>query len=108
MRYPIERAGETTRVRLSGEIALGVADDALRTLADAVLDDRPQRVVVDLSAVSLLDSIGIGALAAARTMATSHGCSFVVTNPRSAVRRVLATTGMLEVLLDPTGPVVEH
>jgi anti-sigma B factor antagonist len=103
VRYPIEWADGTTRVYLTGEIDLGVADEALQALTDAVLDGRSRHVVVDLAEVSLLDSTGIGAIAAARTMAVRQGRTFVVTNPGAMVRRVLVTTGMLDVLTGTPG-----
>jgi anti-anti-sigma factor len=52
------------------------------------------RVVVDLAAVTFLDSAGINALLKGRRLAESRGQSFAVTGATGLVRQVLDITGV--------------
>ncbi|HWG98562.1 MAG TPA: STAS domain-containing protein, partial [Pilimelia sp.] len=54
-------ADGAVRIRPRGEVDVGNAF-RIREVVDALLvDSRPARIVVDLSAVTLIDSLGIGA-----------------------------------------------
>lgn len=95
--YSIE-GSEPRRVRLSGEIDIGVASKAVDVITDSVLDGTPKRMVVDIGQVSLLDSTGVAALVTAKKIAAHRGCTLVVANPADIVREQMAVTGVLEFL----------
>lgn len=81
------------RVRLSGEIdaETGVS------LRDAVASFDPRRhrsIELDLSAVTFIDSSGIGALVQARRVADEGGARIVLVHPSHPVVRVLALVGL--------------
>ncbi len=55
-----------------------------------------QRVVLDLSGVSFMDSSCLHVLVQARTTLTADGGSLILRNPSDAARRVLTVSGMAE------------
>jgi anti-anti-sigma factor len=84
----------TTVVGVSGEVDLASSPDLT-----ACLDQVDGVVVVDLSAVTFLDSSGMGALVAARKRLQADGGDLTVRAPRDNVRGALEATG-LGVLID--------
>ena len=56
-----EQLDDQIRVIAAGEIDVRTAAD-LRVALDAVLDGRPSKIVIDLSAVTFMDSTGLGAM----------------------------------------------
>jgi anti-anti-sigma factor len=88
--------GRTTVV-LSGELDLASVEP-LRTLLHAAVDTAPTGVVVDIAAVRLIDSTVLGMFVMTYNAATAAGRSFTLAHPVAAVRRVLATTGVLAML----------
>lgn len=85
-------------VSVSGEIDLAVRDDLLNTLTATIGAAGVAKVVVDLSRVSFMDSTGLHVLLAARDRAHGSGVGFTVVGATGIVRRVLAVTGVLELL----------
>jgi len=60
-------------------------------------DEYPQ-VIFDVGNVSYISSLGIGAIASARTAALRRGLRFTVDNPQPAVLHVLELLGMTSYL----------
>ncbi|MGE5786411.1 MAG: STAS domain-containing protein [Myxococcales bacterium] len=70
--------GTTTTVEISGELdATTVAE--LRPQLNAIADELPSRVEVDLSRLRLVDSSGVGAIIALFKRVRANGNAFVVT-----------------------------
>jgi anti-anti-sigma factor len=100
--YEVTTAGSVVEVRFVGELDYAVVPDVLDRLTAVVLGDpRPDRVVVDLSELSFLDSTGIHALVTARRIASQHGVEMNLVNPGGMVRRALEITGVIQRLTDP-------
>ncbi|SEF37156.1 anti-anti-sigma factor [Amycolatopsis pretoriensis] len=93
---PADLAGSTV-LEVSGEVDLhsaSVLDDAI----SGALADDPALLIIDLTAVTFLASIGITALINARRTASFGTSVRVVTPDRSVVARALELTGLREVL----------
>jgi anti-anti-sigma factor len=88
----------TARVAVAGEIDLSTADLLRARLLTVLSALRPQRLEVDLAAVTFLDCSGITVLVVAGNIAARTGCQLRITNPQPIVRRVLDLTGLLGVL----------
>ena len=94
----------TTRRQADGAIVVdvrGVLDaatvDALRTaLLGTLASDRPHTMVVDLTYVTFMDSMGVGALVSGHNAAREMGSRFVLRNPSEFVHRQLRVTGLAE------------
>lgn len=101
--FDIDRSEGATIVQVHGEIDMEVADEVLATLRSTLDGEPPERIIVDLYDVTLLDSTGVGALVAAYKEAAERGIRLVVINPRGIVQRVLRIAGVLDTL-SSTGP----
>jgi anti-sigma B factor antagonist len=84
-------------VAVAGEVDLCTAPDLRQAIQDA-LSDEPQRIRVDLSEVTLLDSTGVFVLVDMYKRAKALGVVLTVENPQQLVRRVLSICGLLETL----------
>lgn len=86
-------------VLVSGEVDLASAGDLRSALATAAAQ-RPARLVVDLTAVSFVDSSGLGAIAGGLRAQREHGGGLDVVGAAAHVRRVFEISGLGELLAD--------
>jgi len=86
-------------VEVSGEVDLHTAPQ-LRAALSLAIDqaDASSAVLVDLSRVSFIDSTGLGELVAAHKALQAHDASLHLVAGHDRVRRLLALTGLDEVL----------
>lgn len=61
MNHTLDRVGDTTALRISGELD-ALSCPALRPVLDAVVEGAPRSVTVNLSELVLIDSSGVGAM----------------------------------------------
>lgn len=96
----------TTRRQADGSMIVdvrGTLDSAtVESLRDTLLEtlqrDRPTLLVVDLTFVTFMDSVGIGALVAGQRAARDVGAGFQLRNPSEFVHHQLRVTGLTELL----------
>lgn len=96
----------TARRQADGAMVMeirGSLDSAtVESLRDALLEtlqrDRPTAMIVDLTYVTFMDSVGIGALVAGQRAAREIGTRFQLRNPSEFVHRQLRVTGLTELL----------
>jgi len=81
----------------SGELDL-VTAPALRAALEDAAARRPRRIVVTLGEVPFLDSTGLGAIVHGWRHAADQGIEFTLTSASPAIRRILAVTGLEELL----------
>jgi anti-anti-sigma factor len=94
----------TTRRQADGAIVVDVRGtldaatvDALReALVSTLQSEQPAAMIVDLTFVTFMDSMGIGALVAGYNAARETGTRFVLRNPSEFVHRQLRVTGLAE------------
>ena len=102
----VERYGETAILRLRGEfdIACGECfEAALRPL------EQPQaRVVIDLSALTFIDSNGIRTLIAAHERSRHAGFRLAIVQGNVRIRRTFELTGLDQVLPTVDGEFTHH
>ncbi|MDT7803931.1 MAG: hypothetical protein QOI78_7364 [Actinomycetota bacterium] len=85
---------------LTGEV-LGAASGPLRSrLADLIVVEGPEVLLINLAQVTAMSSAGIHALMFGYTTAVDHGTSYRVRHARGEVRRVLQLAGVLDMLAD--------
>lgn len=87
-----ELVGETRVVQCVGEIDLATVP-VLRDRVAGLQVDGPSRLVIDLSGVTFIDSLGLGALIGFHKRARVLQGSLVVV-PSDAARRVLVATAL--------------
>jgi len=82
-------------VKLSGRLTLGESVDKLRDSFDELAAGGSTRYVLDLSAVSMIDSSGIGLLVRYLTSAKQQGGGLKLLNPTTFAIRTLKMIGLL-------------
>jgi anti-sigma B factor antagonist len=93
----VDRDGSTRRVVLTGELDLHAAEEFERELK-RIETEGAATVVVDLSGLELIDSIGMRALLQARARARANKIELVLTPGPEHVQRVLEIAGIARVL----------
>lgn len=90
-----ERAadGTATLLRVTGELDITARDPLCGAILTALADGN---VVVDLGAVTFIDSEALGALIDGYNEAQARSVGFGVTNARGLVARVLTVSGALD------------
>jgi anti-anti-sigma factor len=94
----------TTRRQADGAIVVDVRGSLDAATVDAVRDalvstlhsERPVTMIVDLTFVTFMDSMGIGALVTGHHVARETGTRFVLRNPSEFVHRQLRVTGLAD------------
>jgi anti-anti-sigma factor len=96
------RADDATVIALAGELDFGTVAQVQQRLAE--LRDRGAPVVLDLDALTFMDSTGIRLVLTACEDSRDRGWSFRVTRGSERVRRVLEAAQVIDRLpyLDPT------
>lgn len=94
----VESAAGLARVRVTGEVDVSTSARVQEAVEAAVAVAGVQRVVVDLGAVTFLDSSGMTAFVLGRRRAQEHGVTLTLDNAGRQVRRVLQIAGLLAFL----------
>jgi anti-sigma B factor antagonist len=89
----IERTGTTVIVRCHGKLVSGV-DDILYSKVKQLLPDS-KRIVLDLTDLIRMDSMGLGTLVRLYVSARSAGCNLELMNLGKQVRLLLGTAHLL-------------
>lgn len=89
-------AGTTAKIGMVGK--LDIAGAEIVALPLATLAGGRKNLVVDLSGVTFLASIGIRHLVSAAKTLTRKGGKLVLVNPSDAVKEVLATSGIIDLM----------
>jgi anti-sigma B factor antagonist len=95
--FPVEMAGSVPVLVAPEEIDITSADGLRTALADAAARGQ-NTFVVDMSLTRFCDSSGLHALVAAHRRAEAEGGEMLLVIPDAAVLRVLAITGMDQVI----------
>ena len=74
---PAQRQNRFNVLPLEGEIDLHVSP-SVTALLNAMIDKKPERLVVDLSSVTYIDSAGLAALIAAMQRVEGYGGKFLL------------------------------
>ena len=78
---------------LEGQIDLHVSP-AVKASLDAMMEDRPARLVVDLTRVGYIDSSGLAVLINGMKHAETYGGIFMLAGMRNDVRVIFETAGL--------------
>jgi anti-sigma B factor antagonist len=89
----VSATGERARVELAGELDLASAPEFEREL-ERLLEEPVRDLTLDLTALSFLDSSGLGALCRAQEVAERRGIDLRLVSVPEHARRVLEITGL--------------
>lgn len=91
--FRVATDGSDLIVEFHGEIDTAVRDEAVAIVTSAA-EDRTKTVVLDLSAVTFIDSAGLHALVRLDAWAIESNRKLVIRNPTDVVQRLLALSGL--------------
>jgi anti-sigma B factor antagonist len=94
--FDIERAGNEVVVRCHGKLVAGVNEVLYATVRPMIPDTR--RIVLDLTDVTHMDSMGLGSVVRLYVSAKSAGCDLELVNFGERIRKMLSTTHLLSIL----------
>jgi len=82
------REGDETQLRIEGTLDAGTIDE-IRPILDAAVADHPRRVTVDLDELTVLDSLGVGAIVSLWKRVKAQGGKLVVVHAHAQPLLVL-------------------
>jgi anti-sigma B factor antagonist len=94
--FDIEREGGVATVRCHGKLVAGVSELLYATVCQLIPGSK--RIVLDLTDLAYMDSMGLGALVRLYVSAKSGGCSLELINLGKRIREMLGMTNLLSVL----------
>ena len=83
-------------ITVAGELDVATAPDLMERLRE-ILDENPQRLVIDLDQVTFLDSTGLGVLVSAYQRMSRRADGFVLVCHRRSSLKVMQITGLTRV-----------
>lgn len=92
-----QQVGDRTILRFGGKITIGQGDVQLRDAVSHVLDAGSNKIVLNMSAVTTIDSSGVGELVGSYTRATSRGGMLVLCCLPAKVQDILTITQLISV-----------
>jgi anti-sigma B factor antagonist len=93
--FEITHAGHTVVVRCNGKLVAGVNDILYAKVSQLIPGTK--RIVLDLTNLTRVDSMGLGTLVRLYVSCRSAGCSLELINLGQQVRQLLGTTHLLSV-----------
>jgi anti-anti-sigma factor len=109
----IRQVGITVELGIRGEVDMASVA-TLREQLSRALANKPEILIVDLRAVTFIDSSGLHALLSARSRAVATGTALVVIRPTGPADRVFTLTGLdtifpdVEAAMHPPGQEPMH
>ena len=91
----VGRAGDTIVVRCNGKLVAGVNDVLYSKVSELIPETK--RIVLDLTNLARVDSMGLGTLVRLYVSCRSAGCSLELVNLGKQVRQLLGTTHLISV-----------
>jgi len=102
MKHTERRVDDVVIIELQGKLTLGTGDVQLRQIITDLLDRGEKKILLDLGAVSYMDSAGTGELVASYTSANNRGATLKLLNLSAKVRDLLMFTQLISVFEDYT------
>ena len=93
-----ELEGNVLLIRLDGEIDHHGAVGIRIELDEMIFEKRPQKVILDLSGISFMDSSGLGLIMGRYTLLKDFGGTLTLKDPTQAILKILKLAGMEKVI----------
>ncbi len=90
MKVTVRDAGKARILDLKGKLTMGPATEALAETVKGLLAGGQSRIVINLSGVEYIDSVGIGELVAAKKRTVEKGGDVRLLMPNKTVYNVLS------------------
>ena len=89
-----EERGDSLVIRVGGEIDHHGAVSVRTGIDDVLASERPQKVYLELSGVSFMDSSGLGLIMGRFALVKRYGGKMAVLDPSPAVLKMMNLAGM--------------
>lgn len=94
--FDVEQHGEAAVVKLAGSIHMNVCE-RLQTELLKLIDRPTRKVVLDLSQLTFICSLGLGALVAAHLRSRHHRGAVRLVAPEPSIRNLLEITKLVKI-----------
>jgi anti-sigma B factor antagonist len=94
----VVRTGNAIVVHCNGRLVSGVNDVLYTKVSQLIPETR--RIVLDLTNLTRVDSMGLGTLVRLYVSSRSAGCGLELINLGKQIRLILGTTGLMKVFAD--------
>ena len=94
----VERNGDVATIKCHGRLVLGVCDVLTSKVRSLIPETK--RIVLDLTDLKQMDSMGLGTIVRLYTSAKTGGSCLVLVNMGPRIRQLLGITNLLSVLTD--------
>jgi len=98
MEIPQRKTDDVLILEPAGRMTIGEADYALKQAVTAAADDHVTKLLLNLSAVTYMDSAALGEMLASRQTMAKKGGSIRVCCLQPRVKTLLEITGLLDAL----------
>jgi|SRR5580704_15443559 anti-sigma B factor antagonist len=98
LQLSVRHAADVVIVDLQGTATIGRANDRLNNLLRQLIDDGSNKILVNLTDVTQLDSSSLSTIARAFVSLNRRGASLKLLRPRGNVRLVLETLRLLDAI----------
>ena len=95
MHVEVRQSGEVVILDLKGKLTAGLGDQILRDTIDELLAESKQKILLNLSDVSFLDSAGVGELVGGLRTAQRFGAQMKLLNCSDRVKNTLYMARLL-------------
>ena len=93
LRYSVRREADAAIIELTGELDLGSVDELREVALDTISTGQPN-LTLDLSAVTFIDSTGIGTIVGLANHARERNGTVTILNPSPQATRVVEMSGI--------------
>ena len=97
MHVEVRKQGDVVILDLQGKITAGLGDELLRDTVGELLDEGWKKILLNLSAVTFMDSAGVGELVAGLKRARRQGAELKLLNAGEKVQSTLYIARLLPV-----------
>src|SRR6266571_9335383 len=90
---PVLRQDRANVLAIEGDIDLHISPAVTEAL-NAMIKKKPERIVIDLSRATYIDSAGVAALMLAKQDVEAYGGKFFLSGVQETIRLILETSGL--------------
>lgn len=98
LKIDVDKTGADVVVRPAGEVDVYTSPNLKEALIEAI-SEGPERIIVDLQAVSFIDSMGLGVLLSGLKRARATGAGFELICGDEKIRKIFRITGLDKVFV---------
>ncbi len=97
MKINVRQNGGVTILDLSGRVTIGEGDMQLREAVQEQLANGNMKLLLNLAAVTTMDSSGVGELVSSYTRTTNRGGKLKLLNPPQKIGDILSITQLITI-----------